>query len=55
MKRFIILFLTAVLALMLSSCGLKGDLYLPDKSTTPVVINQPAQNSSSSSSTSSQP
>jgi predicted small lipoprotein YifL len=41
-----------IIASLLSSCGLKGNLYLPDKSATPVVTRSATQSSSSSSSSS---
>ncbi|MGC3981527.1 MAG: lipoprotein [Steroidobacteraceae bacterium] len=44
--RLIVLLLASSL---LAACGLKGDLYLPDKSS-PVIITSPDQSSSSSSS-----
>jgi hypothetical protein len=46
---------TLGLFLILSSCGLKGDLYLPEKNNPVVIITSPTQTSSSSSTNSSQP
>ena len=40
---------------LLSACGLKGDLYLPEKNEPVVIISAPTPPSSSSSSSAAQP
>jgi predicted small lipoprotein YifL len=50
MSRPLLILAMMVTALLLCGCGLKGDLYLPDQSTTPVVTSASAASASSSSS-----
>ncbi|MGD9841607.1 MAG: lipoprotein [Steroidobacteraceae bacterium] len=49
MSRLVLLLIAGSLGSLLSACGLKGDLYLPEKST-PVVTSAPTHSSSSSAS-----
>jgi predicted small lipoprotein YifL len=53
MSRLVLLLATGHLMLPLCGCGLKGDLYLPEKSPAPIVITAPVQSASSSVSSSS--
>jgi len=50
MSRFSLMLFISGLALGVSSCGLKGDLYLPEKNPSSVIITAPPHQSSSSSS-----
>ncbi|MGE0115621.1 MAG: lipoprotein [Steroidobacteraceae bacterium] len=52
MPRPVLLLIASTLTLLIAACGLKGNLYLPEKNA-PVVISTSGQSSSSSSADSS--